>query len=85
MKINNKTELQNIATNHSADTDYKNFMKTYRDCAKEPYSSLTVDTTLSASDPLKFRKKCFNLIKMTVANQIKILDRKICKTKHSMI
>ena len=27
MKINNKRELQNIATNHSADIDYKDFMK----------------------------------------------------------
>ena len=28
MKISNKKELQNIATNHSADIDYKGFMKT---------------------------------------------------------
>ena len=27
MKINNKTELQNIATNHSTDIDYKDFTK----------------------------------------------------------
>ena len=27
MKIKNKTELQNIAINHSADIDYKNFVK----------------------------------------------------------
>ena len=27
MKINNKRELQNIATNHSADIDHKDFMK----------------------------------------------------------
>ena len=25
MKINNKTELQNIATDHSADSDYQDF------------------------------------------------------------
>ena len=30
MKINNKRELQNIAINHSADIDYKNFVKIYR-------------------------------------------------------
>ena len=29
MKINNKKELQNIAINHSADIDYKNFIKIY--------------------------------------------------------
>ena len=38
---------------------------------------MTTDTALSASDPLRFRKICFVLIKMTVTNQIKILDRKI--------
>ena len=56
MKINNKRELQNIAINHSADIDYKDFMKIYRECTKEPYSFLTIDTTLPASDPLRFRK-----------------------------
>ena len=30
MKINNKGELQNIGINHSADVDYKDFMKIYR-------------------------------------------------------
>ena len=56
MKINNKRELQNIAINHSADIDYKDFVKIYRECTKEPYSFLTIDTTLPASDPLRFRK-----------------------------
>ena len=37
MKINNKRELQNIAINHSADIDYNDFMKIYRECTKEPY------------------------------------------------
>ena len=56
MKINNKRELQNITINHSANIDYKDFMKIYRECTKEPYSFSTVDTTLPASDPLRFRK-----------------------------
>ena len=34
MKINNKRELQNIAINHSADIDYKDFMKIYKECTK---------------------------------------------------
>ena len=38
MKINNRKELQNIAINHSADIDYQDFMKVYRECAKEPFS-----------------------------------------------
>ena len=60
MKINNKKELQNIATDHSADIDYKDFVKIYRECIKEPYNFLAIDTTLPASDPLRFRKKLFD-------------------------
>ena len=56
MKINNKRELQNIAITHSADIDYKDFMKIYRECTKEPHSFLKIDTTLPASDPLRFRR-----------------------------
>ena len=37
MKIHNKRELQNIATNHSADIDYKDFMKIYKKYTREPY------------------------------------------------
>ena len=54
MKINNRKKLQNIAINHSADIDYKDFMKIYRECTKKPYSFLTIDTMLPASDPLRF-------------------------------
>ena len=44
-KLNNKRELQNVAINHSADIDYKDFIKIYRDCTKEPYNFLTIDMT----------------------------------------
>ena len=37
MKINNKRELKNIAINYSADIDYKDFMKIYREYTEEPY------------------------------------------------
>ena len=37
MKIHNKRELKQIVINHSADDDYKYFMKIYRNCTKEPY------------------------------------------------
>ena len=53
MKIHNKRELNNVATN---DIDYKNFMKIYRKCTSEPYSFLTIDTTLPTNDPLRFIK-----------------------------
>ena len=57
MKINNRKELQNISINHSADIDYKKFVNIYRECTRKPYSFLTIDTTLPASDFLRFRKK----------------------------
>ena len=59
MKLNNTKELQNIATNHSADIDYKDFVKIYRECTRRLYSFLTIDTTLPASDPLRFMKNLF--------------------------
>ena len=60
MKINNRRELQNITINHSADIDYKNFIEIYRECTKEPFIFLTIDTALPASDPLRFRKDLFD-------------------------
>ena len=60
MKINNKIELQNIAINHSAYIDYQDFMKIHREYTKEPYNLLTIDTTLPASDPIRFRKNLFD-------------------------
>ena len=56
ININNRKELQNTEPNHSADIDYNNFVKIYKKCTREPYSFLRIDTTLPASDPLKFRK-----------------------------
>ena len=44
-KLKNKRKLQNIAINHSADIDYKDFVKIYRDCIKETFNFLTIDTT----------------------------------------
>ena len=63
MKINNKRELQNIAINHSADIDYQYFIKIYRECTKEPYNFLTIDTKLPASHPLRFRKNLLDSYK----------------------
>ena len=59
MKINNNRKLQNYAIHHSADIDYQDFKKIYKECTKEPYNFWTIDTTLPASDPLRFRKDVF--------------------------
>ena len=47
MNIPNKRELQQIASNHSSDINFKDFMKPYKDYIKEPYLFLVNDTTLS--------------------------------------
>ena len=62
MKINNRKELQNIAINHSAGIDYKDFMRIYRECTKGPFNFLTIDTTLPANNPLGFRKNVFDTL-----------------------
>ena len=56
MKINKKSESENIVRSHLADTDYEDFVKLYKECVKEHFSCLTIDTTLPASDPLSIRK-----------------------------
>ena len=60
LKMNNKREWQYIAINHSADIDYQDFIRIYRECTKESYNFLAIDTTLPASDPLRFRKNLFH-------------------------
>ena len=50
MKINNGRKLQNITVNPFANIRYKDFMETYRKYTKEPFTFLTIDTTLPASD-----------------------------------
>ena len=60
MKMNSTKELQNIAINHSGDIDYQDFINIYRECVKEPFNFLTVDTTLPASNLLRFKNKLFD-------------------------
>ena len=56
MKIHSRKKLQNIVFDHSADIDYKDFVKIYKKCTNEPYSFFTIDTTLPAGNPMRFRK-----------------------------
>ena len=56
MKIPNKRELQQIASNHSPDTDFKDFIKLYKNYTKEPHSFFVNDATLSSDNLLWFRK-----------------------------
>ena len=56
IKIFNKRELQQIASNHLSDIDFKDFMKFYKDYTKEAYSFLVNDTSLSSDNPWRFMK-----------------------------
>ena len=53
MKIPNKRELQQIASNHSSGIEFKDFIKLYKDYSKEPFSFLVNDTTLSSDNPIR--------------------------------
>ena len=57
MKISKERELQQIASNHLSDIDFKDFMKLYKYYTKEPFSFFVNDKTLSSDNPLQFRKK----------------------------
>ena len=42
MKIPNKRELQQIALNHSSDTDFKDFIKIYKKCSTDIFFELMI-------------------------------------------
>ena len=46
IKIHKKRELHQIAINHSADVDYKDFIKIYKKCTSEPYFVLAIESQI---------------------------------------
>ena len=56
MNIPNKKELQQVASNHSSDTEFKDFVKLCLDYAIESFSFLVNGTTLPSDNPLRSRK-----------------------------
>ena len=54
MKIGNKKELKSIAEKKSGHLDYKDFLKMYNYCTREPYSFITIDAKPTAT--MVFRK-----------------------------
>ena len=52
-------------------------MKIHKRCTSKPDYFLTIDTTLPIDNPLRFRKNLNTLIKMTLTDELKILDDKI--------
>ena len=53
METNNKKELKRIAEEKSGHLDYKDFLKMYNYCTKEPYSFMTIDARPTATIPFK--------------------------------
>ena len=56
IKIHSRREVQQISFDHSADIEYKDFVKIYRNCINEAYSFLNINTTLPADNPMRSRK-----------------------------
>ena len=54
MKIGNKKELKSIAEEKSGNLDYKDFLKMYNYCTREPYSFMTIDARPIAT--IQFKK-----------------------------
>ena len=65
MKIGNKKELKSIAEEKSGNLEYKDFLKMYNYCIREPYSFMTVDARPTAIIPFKknFDESLINDIK----------------------
>ena len=62
LKIPNKQEFQQIATNHLSDNDFQDFMNLYKKCTEKSYSFLVIETTLTSDNPLRFREKLLERI-----------------------
>ena len=56
-KIPNKSELQQIALNHSSDIDFKDFMKIYDKYTAKTYSFFVNNTISPSENPVRFFKK----------------------------
>ena len=81
MNIYTKRELQQITINHSADIDYKDFVKIYSECTSEPFSFLTMIPHYQLIILQDLEKIFYPLIKMTLADELKIPEGKV-KANH---
>ena len=66
MKIGNKKELKSIAEENSGHLDFKEFLKIYNYCTRDPYSFMMVDTRLTAR--VTFKKNFDESIKDFINN-----------------
>ena len=81
MKINNRTELQNIAINNSADIDYDSKKKICEDLQKKKRANrILLWQPILCYQPMilqDLEKICFLFLKMRVTDQLKISGKKI--------
>ena len=68
MKIGSKKELKSIAEEKSGYLDYKDFLKIYNYCTKEPYSFMMIDTRPTAS--VTFKKNFDELIDLCAEHYV---------------
>ena len=61
MKIPNKQELHRIASHHSSDNDFKDFINLYKNWTSKPYS-FSVIATLASDNPSRFKKNLLERI-----------------------
>ena len=79
MKIPNKEEHQQIASNHSFDIDFKDFMKLYQEYPKKPYLFLVNDYRLTIEIiDYDFGRTYY---KMSVSEKTKATNNKIDQNK----
>ena len=62
MKISSKTELQQIACNHSSDIDFQDFMNLCDKCCAKSSSFVVIVTTLASDNSSLFRKNLLEKI-----------------------
>ena len=68
MKIGNKKELNSIAEENLGHLDFKDFLKIYNYCTKDPYSFMMVDTRPTAR--VTFKKNFDESIKNFINNDL---------------
>ena len=75
MKVPQKRELEQIASNHSSGIDFKNFMKLYKDYTKELNSVLANNTRKSITIQEEL------IIKISISQKIKTTNNQIKQNK----
>ena len=62
MKIPNKWQLKQTASQISSDVYFHDFINLYKKCTTKPYSFLIIDNTLASDNPSRFRKNLIERI-----------------------